>query len=169
MVATDSGDGDGDAATMVTDDTGQATRGRGQEGRGAAVRYATHLPFVLKGLTCTLPERMKTGIVGRTGNGKSTLIQALFRIVDPCIGQVLIDGLHICTIGLHDLRTRLSIIPQDPVMFEGSIAMRKSGSYRKWRQLECGSEATCLFGEGGFKEKKGFGFGRSNFFSGSNN
>lgn len=85
------------------------------------VRYATQLPFVLKGLTCTLPRGLRTGIVGRTGNGKSTLIQALFRIVDPCIGQVLIDGLDICTIGLHDLRTRLSIIPQDPVMFEGTL------------------------------------------------
>uniref|UniRef100_A0A0E0G4Z8 Uncharacterized protein n=1 Tax=Oryza nivara TaxID=4536 RepID=A0A0E0G4Z8_ORYNI len=87
----------------------------------APVRYATQLPFVLKGLTCTLPGGLKTGIVGRTGSGKSTLIQALFRIVEPSIGQVLIDGLDICTIGLHDLRTRLSIIPQDPVMFEGTL------------------------------------------------
>jgi ABC-type multidrug transport system fused ATPase/permease subunit len=85
------------------------------------VRYAPQLPFVLKGLTCTLLGGKKTGIVGRTGGGKSTLIQALFRIVDPCIGQVFIDGTDICTIGLHDLRTRLSIIPQDPVMFEGTL------------------------------------------------
>jgi len=85
------------------------------------VRYAPQLPFVLKGLTCTFPGGKKTGIVGRTGGGKSTLIQALIRIVDPCIGQVLIDGIDICTIGLHDLRTRLSIIPHDPVMFEGTL------------------------------------------------
>jgi ABC-type multidrug transport system fused ATPase/permease subunit len=85
------------------------------------VRYAPQLPFVLKGLTCILPGGKKMGIVGRTGGGKSTLIQALFRIVDPCIGQVLIDGIDICTIGLHDLRTRLSIIPQDPVMFQGTL------------------------------------------------
>ncbi|KAL6899190.1 hypothetical protein ACP4OV_005848 [Aristida adscensionis] len=85
------------------------------------VRYAPQLPFVLKGLTCILPGGKKTGIVGRTGGGKSTLIQALFRIVEPCTGQVLIDGIDICTIGLHDLRTRLCIIPQDPVMFEGTL------------------------------------------------
>lgn len=85
------------------------------------VRYAPQLPLVLKGLTCTLPGGKKTGIVGRTGGGKTTLIQALFRIVDPWIGQVLIDGIDICTIGLHDLRTKLSIIPQDPVMFQGTL------------------------------------------------
>ena len=85
------------------------------------VKYAPHLPLVLKGVTCTFSGGMKTGIVGRTGGGKSTLIQTLFRIVDPCIGQILIDGVDISTIGLHDLRTRLSIIPQDPVMFEGTL------------------------------------------------
>ncbi|KAJ1287818.1 hypothetical protein BS78_02G039800 [Paspalum vaginatum] len=89
--------------------------------RNLHVRYAPNRPFVLKGLMCTFPGGKKTGIVGRTGCGKSTLIQALFRIVDPCIGQILIDGTDICTIGLHDLRTRLSIIPQDPVMFDGTL------------------------------------------------
>ncbi|KAM0824196.1 hypothetical protein ACQ4PT_070390 [Festuca glaucescens] len=89
--------------------------------RNLHVQYAPHLPLVLKGVACTISGGMKTGIVGRTGGGKSTLIQALFRIVDPCIRQILIDGIDISTIGLHDLRTRLSIIPQDPVMFEGTL------------------------------------------------
>ncbi|KAL4595485.1 hypothetical protein ACB092_12G094600 [Castanea dentata] len=89
--------------------------------RNLQVRYGPHMPFVLRGLTCTLPGEMKTGIVGRTGSGKSTLIQALFRIVEPAVGQIMIDGINISLIGLHDLRSRLSIIPQDPTMFEGSV------------------------------------------------
>ncbi|KAK6934571.1 ABC transporter type 1, transmembrane domain [Dillenia turbinata] len=85
------------------------------------VRYAPHMPLVLRGLTCTFPGGKKIGIVGRTGSGKSTLIQTLFRIVDPAAGQIQIDGLNILSIGLHDLRSRLSIIPQDPTMFEGTV------------------------------------------------
>ncbi|KAL6999150.1 Canalicular multispecific organic anion transporter 2 [Sarracenia purpurea var. burkii] len=85
------------------------------------VRYAPHMPLVLRGLTCTFHGGMRTGIVGRTGSGKSTLIQTLFRIVEPAAGQILIDGINISSIGLHDLRSRLSIIPQDPTMFEGTV------------------------------------------------
>ncbi|KAJ4977501.1 hypothetical protein NE237_002607 [Protea cynaroides] len=85
------------------------------------VRYAPHMPLVLRGLTCTLPGGMKIGIVGRTGSGKSTLVQALFRIIEPAVGHIVIDGVDISKIGLHDLRSRLSIIPQDPTMFEGTV------------------------------------------------
>ncbi|KAK4278336.1 hypothetical protein QN277_016194 [Acacia crassicarpa] len=85
------------------------------------VRYAPHLPLVLRGITCKFPGGLKTGIVGRTGSGKTTLIQTLFRIVEPIAGRIVIDGINISSIGLHDLRSRLSIIPQDPTMFEGTV------------------------------------------------
>lgn len=85
------------------------------------VRYAPHMPMVLRGITCTFLGGQKIGVVGRTGSGKSTLIQVLFRIIEPVAGKVLIDDLDVSQVGLHDLRTKLSIIPQDPTLFEGTI------------------------------------------------
>ncbi|KAK8617889.1 hypothetical protein V6N13_080793 [Hibiscus sabdariffa] len=85
------------------------------------VQYKPTLPVVLKGITCTFPGELKIGVVGRTGSGKSTLIQALFRVVEPSGGRIVIDGVDISTIGLQDLRSRLGIIPQDPTLFQGTI------------------------------------------------
>ncbi|XP_043715934.1 ABC transporter C family member 3-like [Telopea speciosissima] len=85
------------------------------------VRYAPHLPLVLRDHICTFLGGMKIGIVGRTESGKSTLVEVLFRMLKPTNGQILIDGIDISKVGLHDLRSRLSIIPQDPIMFEGTL------------------------------------------------
>eukprot|EP00253_Pinus_taeda_P005265 PITA_05265 len=85
------------------------------------VCYGPHLSLVLKGLTCTFPRGRKVGVVQWTGSGKSTLIQSIFRIVEPTMGRIVIDGVDISSIGLHDLRSKLSIIPQEPTMFEGTI------------------------------------------------
>ncbi|XP_022717852.1 putative ABC transporter C family member 15 [Durio zibethinus] len=89
--------------------------------RNLQIQYAEHLPCVLNNISCTFPGRKKIGVVGRTGSGKSTLIQAIFRIVEPREGSITIDNVDISNIGLHDLRSRLSIIPQDPTMFEGTV------------------------------------------------
>ncbi|XP_074586209.1 putative ABC transporter C family member 15 [Curcuma longa] len=88
---------------------------------GLHVRYNAGLPMVLKGISCTFPGGKRIGVVGRTGSGKSTLIQALFRVVEPSLGRIVIDGVNISRIGLQDLRSRLSIIPQEPTLFHGTV------------------------------------------------
>ena len=85
------------------------------------IRYRTDGPLVLDGITCTFKAGNKIGIVGRTGSGKSTLISALFRLVEPAGGKIIVDGLDISSIGLQDLRSRFGIIPQDPTLFNGTV------------------------------------------------
>ncbi|KAL6874374.1 hypothetical protein ACP4OV_013394 [Aristida adscensionis] len=105
------------------------------------VRYAEHLPSILRHISCTIPGRKKVGIVGRTGSGKSTFVQALFRIVEPREGTIEIDNVDICKIGLHDLRGRISIIPQDPTLFEGTVRgnldpLNEYSDQRVWEVLD---------------------------------
>lgn len=85
------------------------------------VRYRPNTPLVLKGITLSIHGGEKIGVVGRTGGGKSTLIQVFFRLVEPSGGRIFIDDLDICMLGLHDLRSRFGIIPQEPVLFEGTV------------------------------------------------
>ena len=77
--------------------------------RNVSMRYREGLPPVLQGISLEIRAREKIGIVGRTGAGKSSMIQVLFRMMEIFEGQILIDGLDIGTIGLHDLRNRLAI------------------------------------------------------------
>jgi len=85
------------------------------------LRYADHLPQVLRGLSFTVPAATKAGIIGRTGSGKSTLIQALYRFTELESGRILIDGVDIAGVPLARLRKALAIIPQDPTLFMGSV------------------------------------------------
>uniref|UniRef100_A0A8C3LI24 Canalicular multispecific organic anion transporter 1 n=1 Tax=Chrysolophus pictus TaxID=9089 RepID=A0A8C3LI24_CHRPC len=87
------------------------------------VRYRPELELVLQGITCNIGSTEKIGVVGRTGAGKSSLTNCLFRVLEAAGGKIIIDGLDIATIGLHDLRQNLTIIPQDPVLFTGTLRM----------------------------------------------
>uniref|UniRef100_A0A6B2KXT9 Uncharacterized protein n=1 Tax=Arcella intermedia TaxID=1963864 RepID=A0A6B2KXT9_9EUKA len=84
-------------------------------------RYKDSLPAVLKSISFSISKGEKIGIVGRTGSGKSTITLLLFRIIEPYMGTICIDGIDITKIGLDDLRRALSIIPQDPVLFIGTL------------------------------------------------
>ncbi|XP_065919842.1 ATP-binding cassette sub-family C member 4-like isoform X2 [Dysidea avara] len=83
-------------------------------------KYAIDYPYVLKSISFRIESCEKVGIVGRTGAGKSSLLSALFRLAEP-EGVFEIDGIQITDIGLHDLRKKMSIIPQDPVLFSGTV------------------------------------------------
>eukprot|EP00899_Mesostigma_viride_P000718 jgi/Mesvir1/10647/Mv13741-RA.2 len=85
------------------------------------VRYIPGGPLVLNHVSAEFFPREKVGIVGRTGSGKSTLLLSLFRVMEASGGSIRIDGIDIATVGLHDLRQRLGIIPQEPTLFAGTI------------------------------------------------
>jgi ABC-type multidrug transport system fused ATPase/permease subunit len=85
------------------------------------VGYAPDLPPVLKGLTFSVERNERIGVVGRTGAGKSSLTLALFRFLEAREGSIHIDGIDISKIKMHDLRSRIAIIPQDPVLFSGTV------------------------------------------------
>ncbi|NXX22096.1 MRP3 protein, partial [Podargus strigoides] len=106
-----------------------------------SVRYRKGLDLVLKGLNLQVHGGEKIGIVGRTGAGKSSMTLCLFRILEAAKGEIKIDGVKISEIGLHDLRSRLTIIPQDPVLFSGTLRMNldpfnKYSDEEIWKALE---------------------------------
>jgi ATP-binding cassette subfamily C (CFTR/MRP) protein 4 len=84
-----------------------------------AVRYRPGLPRALDGASFSIPSGSHVGVVGRTGSGKSTVVQTLFRLLESEEGTISIDGVDISKVGLHRLRTKISVIPQSPTLFSG--------------------------------------------------
>ncbi|OQV17406.1 Multidrug resistance-associated protein 1 [Hypsibius exemplaris] len=104
-------------------------------------RYRPDLGLVLKGITANIGSGEKVGIVGRTGAGKSSLTLALFRIIEAADGSINIDGINIASYGLHDVRSRITIIPQEPVLFSGALRLNLDPfkvytDEEVWRALE---------------------------------
>ena len=83
--------------------------------------YVPGKPPVLRGLNLLIEPGEKVGVVGRTGAGKSSLFQALFRMMEPSSGTMKFDGVDLCKLGLDDVRNAISIIPQEPVLFAGTL------------------------------------------------
>ncbi|OAQ27712.1 P-loop containing nucleoside triphosphate hydrolase protein [Linnemannia elongata AG-77] len=91
------------------------------EFRNVSMRYRPELPYVLRDVSFSVQAGQKIGVVGRTGAGKSSLIQALFLLCDLEQGQVWLDGIDTRTLGTEDLRSSIAIIPQDPILFQGTF------------------------------------------------
>mmetsp|Transcript_13169 Transcript_13169/g.18230 ORF Transcript_13169/g.18230 Transcript_13169/m.18230 type:complete len:1650 (+) Transcript_13169:155-5104(+) len=111
-----------EAAARKEGDPGKAWPAHGHiRFENVQMRYRPGLPLVLRGLSFEVKPGEKVGIVGRTGAGKSSLFVTLYRLVELCGGKIVIDNVDITKIGLWSLREKLSIIPQDPVLFRGTI------------------------------------------------
>jgi ABC-type multidrug transport system fused ATPase/permease subunit len=83
--------------------------------------YAHELPPVVKDVTVSIKAGEKIGVCGRTGSGKSTITLGLFRMLEHFEGQIVVDDIDISQMSLRVLRSRLAIIPQDPILFQGTV------------------------------------------------
>ncbi|KAI1299646.1 Multidrug resistance-associated protein 1 [Halotydeus destructor] len=106
-----------------------------------STRYRDGLDLILKNINLTIEAGEKVGIVGRTGAGKSSLTLALFRLIEPANGSIIIDGVDVGHIGLSSLRSALTIIPQDSVLFSGTLRLNldplgKHDDSELWKALK---------------------------------
>ncbi|XP_060921677.1 multidrug resistance-associated protein 1 isoform X1 [Labrus mixtus] len=119
---------------------GWPTEGRIQI-RDFSLRYRPDLEPAIRNISIDIQGGEKVGIVGRTGAGKSSLMLGLFRIIEAAEGNIFIDAVDVSKLGLHELRSRITIIPQDPVLFSGSLRMNLDpfdcySDEEVWRALE---------------------------------
>ncbi|XP_016776007.4 ATP-binding cassette sub-family C member 8 isoform X8 [Pan paniscus] len=126
-----------------------------------SVRYDSSLKPVLKHVNALISPGQKIGICGRTGSGKSSFSLAFFRMVDTFEGHIIIDGIDIAKLPLHTLRSRLSIILQDPVLFSGTI---RCHHHRRRGEFQPGAEAAVLPGSGLREEDQHLHHGRGHGF-----
>ena len=91
------------------------------EFKNVSLRYADHLPMVLKKVSFKIESGSRVGLIGRTGSGKSTIFQSVYRFVDIAEGEILLDGESIHQIPLKRIRKNLAVIPQDPALFMGTL------------------------------------------------
>lgn len=113
--------------------------------RNFSLRYRPHLDLVLTNLNFSVESGQRIAIVGRTGAGKSSLALGLFRIIEAAEGSIEIDGIPISKLNLGDLRSNISIIPQDPVIFSGTIRMNldpfeSHDDIKIWRALKAAKQ-----------------------------
>lgn len=106
------------------------------------LRYSPKLPPVLKNVSVSINGGEKVGVVGRTGSGKTTLLMTLFRLNEPDAGSISIDGVDVLKMGLADLRSKIAIIPQEPVLFKGTIRSNLDpfglhSDEELWEAVEC--------------------------------
>jgi ABC-type multidrug transport system fused ATPase/permease subunit len=87
------------------------------------IRYAPHLEPSLRNISLTIPGGSTTAIIGRTGSGKSTLAVSLLSVIRPESGRIVVDGIDIAQVNTQALRTRVTFVAQDPVLFPGSIRL----------------------------------------------
>lgn len=109
--------------------------------RNVSLRYRNNSSLVLKSISFEIKDGQTFAIVGRTGAGKTSITNALFRLIEICSGEILIDNINIQSIPLNILRSKLSIIPQDPVIFKRSVRNNldpwlKTKDDKLWQVLE---------------------------------
>lgn len=109
------------------------------------MRYRPHTPIILDGLSLTIARGSKVGLIGRTGAGKSSLVQALFRMVYVQQGEILVGGVSLLHMPIEEARALFAVVPQDPYLFEGSVRsnLDRAGEFSD-RELEDALQAVQL-------------------------